>query len=168
MQALRRIKLTSMTVINTDDLMRGAIAKGLYNLSSPFPVDCPTGTCIWQQPFMSLGVCSSCIDVTNTTSRDCYAQNDNGPEICYFTTPSGHNLTAQSSISGSGEYHTLLNVTAKTTDGGYPLINIGGTKFDQRADGFVIHFRTTLDCHNWRKGRIRCSVEVQQLGPSLS
>ncbi|KAK9417991.1 hypothetical protein SUNI508_08420 [Seiridium unicorne] len=53
-----------------DPDMRGAFYGGYYNLEGPFiDFNCPSSNCSWE-PFTSLGMCSSCFDVSNSIIVD--------------------------------------------------------------------------------------------------
>ncbi|KAF8856580.1 hypothetical protein BDZ45DRAFT_727386 [Acephala macrosclerotiorum] len=58
--------------INTDFSMQSAILFGLSNLpsaiSQQMTVHCPGAHCIWP-PYLSLGICSTCVDVTNLLTK---------------------------------------------------------------------------------------------------
>ena len=52
--------------------LRAALYRGVYNFGEsqflPSP-DCTSGNCTWTQPYLSIGVCSRCTEVTNLIVR---------------------------------------------------------------------------------------------------
>lgn len=54
------------TVFAKDWEMEGAVANGLWGLRLSDPISCPTGNCTWPI-FSTLGICSSCANVTDET-----------------------------------------------------------------------------------------------------
>ncbi|KAK9779627.1 hypothetical protein SCAR479_03693 [Seiridium cardinale] len=68
--------------------MKGAFYGGYYNLGfSSFDLNCPSSDCAWLL-FTSFGICSSCLDVSNTTQI-----NETNPDLAnppaYLQTPGG-------------------------------------------------------------------------------
>lgn len=56
-----------IAVDGVDWEMEGAVANGLWGLRLSDPISCPTGNCTWPT-FSTLGICSSCANVTDETS----------------------------------------------------------------------------------------------------
>lgn len=73
---------------------------GIFAPDAPIPFGCASGNCNWPQ-FQSLGVCSSCTNVTANTNQSCYAMQPEagGFYVCAYTTPSG--LTTNLSTSAT-------------------------------------------------------------------
>ncbi|GIZ46954.1 hypothetical protein CKM354_001005600 [Cercospora kikuchii] len=53
-----------------DLVVAGAIYKGIFGNMYKAPIDCLSGNCTWT-PLESLGVCSSCVDVTSMVKKNC-------------------------------------------------------------------------------------------------
>lgn len=66
-------RLFESITTNTDFSMQSAILFGLSNslgsISQQMAVRCPGAHCVWQ-PYLSLGICSTCVDVTNLLIKD--------------------------------------------------------------------------------------------------
>ncbi|KAK8169757.1 hypothetical protein IWX90DRAFT_189076 [Phyllosticta citrichinensis] len=104
-----------------DDQMQGAIFAGAYGLSSGSLLQCPTGNCTWD-PFIPLGVCSGCLNITAECNRSCSPNTEeqtDSVKTCSYTTKDGINLSAESKTEGLVQY-TMLNSTVRggisTTD----------------------------------------------------
>lgn len=95
--------------------MQGAILNGLFNLSSPIQFACSTGNCQWDD-FSTLGVASSCQNVTSTSIISCRTQGRGSS--CNYTTPSGLLISASSYSSSGGGSSTRFNSTAITPNAG--------------------------------------------------
>jgi len=93
--------------------MQGAVFGGLFGQSSPLDFTCPTSNCQWPD-LMSLAVCASCSDFTNTTVVTCSSLDgvDGGVE-CTFQTPNRFSLQADNNL-GSTTFvaHAKGNVRA--------------------------------------------------------
>lgn len=104
---------------STDIKMQGAIYRGLYSLPVSPPFQCASGSCEWPT-FISLGTCSSCVNVTAESQRSCFTtrgtgeldtevlQNDSRssyyPMACNYTTPQRFNMWSNSSfLEGGGK-----------------------------------------------------------------
>jgi hypothetical protein len=92
--------------------MQGSIFNGIYSLNAPDPFICSTANCDWPD-FATLAICTSCEDVTATTNINCEDNPRTGSQLCNYTTPSGHNLSANTNMDAhTGFSSTLLNSTA--------------------------------------------------------
>lgn len=93
--------------------MQAAVLSGIYGLSSDPPFSCPSGNCTW--PAMStLGVCSSCQNVTAATNTMCHSGTTAAIKFyCTETTPGGLSFNISSGISASPgvNWDTTLNAT---------------------------------------------------------
>ena len=88
------------------------------------PYDCTSGECSWE-PFESIGVCSTCRDVTAATNdtMTCveghmtHNQSLVTNRTCHYQTPSGYQLDGQASNYGvmrsAWRHHTLWNSTTQ-------------------------------------------------------
>ena len=94
--------------------MQGAVFDGLYELNPTISYTCPTGNCTFWE-FGSLGICSSCQDVTSTTLSHC---SRSGQETrCTYDTPSGFTLGSSNITdkpSGEKTYVDLMTVANDT------------------------------------------------------
>lgn len=80
--------------------MQIAIMRGLSGVYSHLEPHCPSRTCDYSD-FVSLGICSSCEDVTSQSRQDCVAatrslekeQMGKAPINCTYTSPNGFNIT---------------------------------------------------------------------------
>ncbi|KAE8448337.1 hypothetical protein EG329_009581 [Mollisiaceae sp. DMI_Dod_QoI] len=82
--------------------MKAAVYNGLFaesNPLAPLTVTCETGNCTWPA-VNSLGVCSSCIDVTSMMSRYCAdgQPNDGDFSACGWQLPNGAKLNASTDV----------------------------------------------------------------------
>lgn len=114
--------------------MQGAIYQGLSSGPPGPPFQCASGNCNWPA-FASLGICSTCVNVTAETHRRCYSALTDSHNItrlfsvdpeefwgwrvigglsCNYTTPQGLNLWA--GVGGSGSI--IANSTAKANTNG--------------------------------------------------
>lgn len=106
--------------------MQGAIMNGLYSLDSPVKFTCQTANCTWPT-FYSLGMCSSCTNVTSAVNGLC--EHSGASQSCNFTLPSGTELFADYRQSSGGGYRTTFNSSAVVVDTGYST-NITNTLVD--------------------------------------
>jgi hypothetical protein len=90
--------------------MQGAILNGLFNLSSPIDVTCPTGYCQWPN-FSTLAVTSACQNVTSETQVNC--KMTGGTTLCNYTTPSGFLLRGSKHSSSGGGSQVYFDTTAR-------------------------------------------------------
>ena len=95
-----------------------AMRAGLYSFAPPSSFVCSTGNCMWSE-FSSLGICSSCNNVTGRTIVRCqagtqyYDYHDYNTTTCTYSTPNGANLTAIfASKSRLAPVGTLLSANA--------------------------------------------------------
>ncbi|KAK7536607.1 hypothetical protein IWX49DRAFT_593740 [Phyllosticta citricarpa] len=95
-----------------DDQMQGAIFAGAYGLSSGSLLQCPTGNCTWD-PFVTLGVCSSCLDVTAECDQTCSSNSkSDSVSFCSYTTRNDITLGLEIEADGQVRY-TQLNSTVR-------------------------------------------------------
>lgn len=105
---------------NVDVTMQGAIMNGIYSLDSPVKFDCETSNCTWPT-FYTLGVCSSCTDVTSLVNVSC--ERDAGSKTCNYRLPKGSELRASSRSSSGGGYQPSLESTGTS----YSNTGLNGT-----------------------------------------
>jgi hypothetical protein len=76
--------------------MQSAIIRGLDKSTIEPAFSCPSGNCNWSDPVETLGVCSSCEDISTQLQNSCPAITDYWWEdfVCSYKLPSGHTLTA--------------------------------------------------------------------------
>jgi len=101
--------------------MQDAAMLGLYtDPSATYQNSCGTGNCTWPT-FYTLGVCSTCTNVTTASRRSC--ANEGSAILCNYTTPAGYDLqyyngynqwTSIAAISG-GNNLTAVSDTIVTT-----------------------------------------------------
>ncbi|KAF7185907.1 hypothetical protein HII31_12780, partial [Pseudocercospora fuligena] len=101
---------TLQTVMNSDEpflgpaygqdgtsVMTGAILASLSNATGSMNFECKTGNCTWTE-FSSLGVCSSCTNVSSQLERNCTLEETRSgirplyTKRCMYTTPFGSKL----------------------------------------------------------------------------
>lgn len=106
-----------------DPKMQGAIVNGLFNLSAPVQVSCPTGNCRWKE-YTTFGVASDCTNVTMATNETC-DNSEPGTTTCNYTTPGGYVIGYESVSSSGGGTNLYFNATARTasTDSSTKLSN---------------------------------------------
>jgi hypothetical protein len=127
--------------LNVDMAMQGAVQNGLYNLSSPMTFGCTTANCTWPT-FYTLGMCSSCNNVTDRVNVSCEGSKHSNLSIvgkCNFTFPSGLTVYGQYSSSTIGKSGPLLNATAESR--GHHFINELGNLTDLLVVVGITRFR---------------------------
>lgn len=97
----------------SDVRMQGAVFDGLYALNRTIPFTCPTGNCTFWE-FGSLGICSSCQDVTTTTLKDCHRSKMQ--TICKYHTPSGFTLKSSNVTDDPSGEKTHVDIMTTTND----------------------------------------------------
>lgn len=108
---------------------------------APIQFSCSSGNCNWTQ-FQSLGVCSSCSNVTANTIQSCYTVRFHiiDSYSCNYTTSSGSELQLNTSQLGySLETGTLFSINASKPDDGARLVKyaaINLTYIDQQTGGW--------------------------------
>ncbi|KAL2074543.1 hypothetical protein VTL71DRAFT_8321 [Oculimacula yallundae] len=126
--------------------MQGAIMNGMYSLDSPVKFDCETSNCTWPT-FYTLGVCSSCTDVTSLANVSC--EHDAGRKTCIYKLPKYFELWASSWSSSGGGGQTSINSTgtnyADRLDGTSPLAYIGLVKISKGGLGDELLTSGTLE-----------------------
>ncbi|KAI9739830.1 MAG: hypothetical protein M1834_006551 [Cirrosporium novae-zelandiae] len=103
------------TVSDINPTMEGAILSGLYGSSHPLEPVCSTNNYTFPN-FTTLSVCSKCVNVTQSTTRNCtsivgmWADTE---KYCAFTTPSGFDIGVTNFYSGGTELEdkTLFNAS---------------------------------------------------------
>jgi hypothetical protein len=121
---------------NVDVSMQGAVMNGLYTLDKTVAFNCMTNNCTWPT-FYTVGVCSSCTNVTGQTNATCSKP---GRSVsCNYTLPSGIDLQSQRWSSSGGGGVTTLNATTKPTGNftdrlvDFGIIRIGSNYDDPEA-----------------------------------
>jgi hypothetical protein len=95
---------------NVEVSMQGAVMNGLYAIDKSVPFNCTTANCTWPT-FFTIGICSSCTNVTGQTNAKCDRP---GKSVgCNYTLPSGLELRSRHSKSSGGGFETTLNATTK-------------------------------------------------------
>ncbi|KAL1621623.1 hypothetical protein SLS56_009159 [Neofusicoccum ribis] len=106
--------------------MQTAIVNGLLGISLTPTFHCSTGNCTWPE-LTKLGVCGSCMNVTEETKKDCGDRDpDSSMQTCDYTTPANITITATTGLGGNGTY-TYLNSSAMSisADDNAPLLRLG-------------------------------------------
>ncbi|PSR99076.1 hypothetical protein BD289DRAFT_479663 [Coniella lustricola] len=125
-----------------DGALEAAAISGLYDLVRSPPFACPGSNCTYPA-FTTLGIASSCTDVTTTTEQFCN-NNATYPELqCNYTLPGGIdgyglNLSSYGLTSAhSGWSHTIINTTTiipmdydTSFNTSSPLVQIGIIMFN--------------------------------------
>jgi hypothetical protein len=95
--------------------MKAAAYAGIVSpLDSTFNMtsSCPSGNCTWP-PFQTLGVCSSCTNLTDQIKSVPIApENFNGAGPSNFHLPNGFNLTTKETLNSQGLTHMNVSTTA--------------------------------------------------------
>lgn len=106
--------------------MKAAAYGGFFNpLDFAFNVtsNCPSGNCTWP-PFQSLGVCSSCEDLTRQIERKPIEPNYfNGGGPSNFALPNGFNMTTKETLNDSGLTYMNISTTARMYSNSYHTID---------------------------------------------
>lgn len=101
--------------------MAKAINTGIFGDTATQSLTCPTGNCTWPD-LTTVGVCSSCQNVTLETKQECHVDPgtnetiigmdivDNYKDNCTYTTPGGAVLTGSNNSTGLGGNTTTLLV----------------------------------------------------------
>lgn len=115
----------SFAVGNIDPAMNAAIMQGIYLDSIQPSLTCPSGNCTWTD-IHTLGVCSSCQDITSKLTRNCTNSQfvdfleEVSPNIsqCDFKTPHNQTLmTVFATVTGAeGIFGTQWNASALFTN----------------------------------------------------
>lgn len=103
---------------NVDMAIQGAVMNGLYTLDSPINFTCTTANCTWPS-FYTVGVCSSCTNVTDQMETTCTKNPSHGGQRCNHTLPSGFKLASGYSSSSGGTHSVRLNATAEAGSTGF-------------------------------------------------
>jgi hypothetical protein len=106
--------------------MKAAAYAGFFSpLNSTFNVTsyCPSGNCTWP-PFQSLGVCSSCENLTNQIERIPIApEHFNGGGPSNFALPNGFKMTTEETLQHKGLIYMNLSTTANMYSNSYRTID---------------------------------------------
>lgn len=102
--------------------MQAAIYSGIFGSIAALPVQYPTNDCVWE-PFTTLGVCSSCEDMSAQAKRSCTPMTDPQHAVygdvfsCYYSMDDDMwwnkwNLSVNKGVWFDGSwYNTLINST---------------------------------------------------------
>ncbi|KAI0148251.1 hypothetical protein F4776DRAFT_606813 [Hypoxylon sp. NC0597] len=113
-----------------DSVMQAAILSPVWNATRAPSLSCNFERCEWPS-ITTLGICSSCVDVTDHVSQNCNITGQNKDQIqCNYTLPNAGNLSAEFAVTGGAAertpYHTLWHSSAKLanlTESGDALIS---------------------------------------------
>lgn len=132
--------------------MAAAVMTGVYGFQSPVQFECTSNNCTFPD-FTSLGVCSECEDVTESTVENCTSPGLE--QYCYYQLPNGAILSGLASDDAhNGFVHTQVNTTVLTNESnnftslnltkhGVPIIYLGLVRFPNRGE---------FDLDNWHSG----------------
>ncbi|KAF2088718.1 hypothetical protein K490DRAFT_55353 [Saccharata proteae CBS 121410] len=101
--------------------MKAAIYTGIYDEEEDsvdnFDItpSCATGNCTWSQPYMSLGVCTKCANVTSSLNETCAGKVGTTSHTCNYTLPNGLLLNG---VRRGGAYYS--------STGGTDTVNFNG------------------------------------------
>ncbi|KAI1406759.1 hypothetical protein F5Y13DRAFT_197181 [Hypoxylon sp. FL1857] len=100
-----------------DSVMQAAILAPVWNATRVPSLPCNFERCEWPT-ITTLGVCSSCSDLTDKVSQNCTVAGPNKDQIqCNYTLPNAANLSAEFAVTGGASektpYHTLWHSSAK-------------------------------------------------------
>lgn len=111
-----------------DQSMQGAILAGIFSqtIDTGAYEQCSTSNCSWPVA-SSLSICSSCQDVTASTTKNCSGTLATKAQICNYTTPARNELAAERGPGGSLTYYaTYIDTSARfgsdTINDGTPAI----------------------------------------------
>lgn len=113
-----------------DDGIMFGMMSGLYGTLPLPPFSCPGSNCTYPE-VTSLGMCSSCEDVTERTVADCevvaYHNRSLAQNLswCKYTLPGGSSLTASESYMSFGLNYPTLNTSTSEEPNTYPTIKNG-------------------------------------------
>jgi hypothetical protein len=101
---------------NLNSSVQAAIVNAIFDSPTVNVWTCPSNSsCVWATA-ATLGVCSSCTNVTAETEKYCPKVQSYSPKVCDYTTPSNFTLQSISfSASADSNYMTRINTTARTT-----------------------------------------------------
>ncbi|KAH7081066.1 hypothetical protein FB567DRAFT_595379 [Paraphoma chrysanthemicola] len=102
---------------NVDWAMQGAVMNGLYTLDSPVSFTCMTANCTWPT-FYTIGICSSCTNVTEKVNATCSPNSYGGGQSCNYTLPSRFKLSSTYWSSSGSQRMTTLKSIAREGDTG--------------------------------------------------
>jgi hypothetical protein len=130
--------ISSPSIKTIDMALQGAVQNGLYTLNSPVEFSCTTANCTWP-PFYTLGICSSCANVTDQTNTTCTP----GKRVrsCNYTLPSGLRLSNSHYYNTSRAYEPTVDATARTGEFDLNsitawLVNAGIVRFYKETPGW--------------------------------
>ncbi|CAH0052920.1 unnamed protein product [Clonostachys solani] len=110
-----------------DQSMQGAILAGIFSqtIDTGAYEQCSTSNCSWPVA-SSLSICSSCQDVTASTTKNCSGTQATTGQVCNYTTPAKNELSAKRGPAGSATYYaTYIDTSASfgsNMDDGTPAI----------------------------------------------
>lgn len=144
--------------------MLSAMIQGLYDPGLQSHYQCSSANCNWPT-FETLGVCTTCNDITRPIKKDCNAGNitGGGDSHCTFSTPGGAALHTNCTRDNSGSFATFWN-TASVGDvfGSYPLPNICEVEAISLSMGDYYDYSGCALNSNWRVSRptaTRCTFK---------
>lgn len=121
-----------------DPLLQQAAISGLYDLVPAAPFACPGSNCTYPT-FTSLGISSTCNDVTSQVIQNCIETNVSVyAQVCNYTLPSNYQIGAYAGIDAhNGFFHTTINTTVNNSmdsdwnsnDTTTPLVHLGMISF---------------------------------------
>ncbi|KAJ5637181.1 hypothetical protein N7490_007060 [Penicillium lividum] len=82
---------TDFRLNQPDPMLQIALAQGLAQINNPLLPTCSTANCTFPD-FTTLGFCSKCVDVTNSSTQSCTIS-QKGLLYCTYTSPSGLEIT---------------------------------------------------------------------------
>ncbi|KAI0134024.1 hypothetical protein BJ170DRAFT_182519 [Xylariales sp. AK1849] len=98
--------------IPQDFLMQGAMLKGIFNITTT-PVFSCDGSCVWNDTYVSLGISSTCNNVTQATLQSKVCPPDGVPSRqCNMTTPGNIRLSTSGLLT---EWATTLLINTSST-----------------------------------------------------
>ncbi|KAK5329088.1 hypothetical protein LTR70_000924 [Exophiala xenobiotica] len=96
--------------------MRSAMYNAIFgfstngSLSDP-PFSCPTGNCTWD-PFLTLGVCSECTNITNLLHGIAVNSDEEFSSIWWTLPTQYNNLSVQGWVNYDSHPYTTMNITS--------------------------------------------------------
>ncbi|CAI6098113.1 unnamed protein product [Clonostachys chloroleuca] len=136
-----------------DQSMQGAILAGIFSqtIDTGAYEQCSTSNCSWPVA-SSLSICSSCQDVTASTTKNCSGTLATKAQICNYTTPARNELAAERGPGGSSTYYaTYIDTSARfgsnTINDGAPAIISSVAMLRTRDPGNLTGSPNTYNAH---------------------
>ncbi|KAF2671238.1 hypothetical protein BT63DRAFT_211058 [Microthyrium microscopicum] len=131
------------TTNNSPVELQAGFYAGLYATPLKVVPTCSTPTCDWD-PYMSLGLCSKCNDVSSSTKQTCTQTSGmNTGWTCNFTTPANYKLNATALSAPHNTKATLFNSVA------YSSVNLGKNGLPALLNQLILFAAVSIPAVNY-------------------